>query len=382
MLTLTRPDIIETVTTLADVPATKWDELALPHGLYSSHAWLSQQEADPSARAFYLLVRSDHGSLLAATPVYIVESEPNSFYHPGTVTGTSHDHPVALAGGRRGYQSTILLSPQVTGPLRLELVARLARSAEHLAREHGQNELWWMYTDTATMQALVAVGAVATPYLAQLDASIALPGHCFEDYLATLPSKRRVTIRREVRAFEESGQHIRTHRLSECWEQAGTLLAKVQQSHGHSAAPEVMQRLMRTQAEGMKDSGTVLGCYHGDVMTGFCLYYTFGGTIWARAVGFDYESLLGAGEYFTLAYYEPIRRAYADGSANRLHLGIEALKAKALRGACLEARWCARAGQDLPGEAERTRAENRDRLAELRSEAGQKEAAPEAEIFC
>jgi hypothetical protein len=55
-------------------------------------------------------------------------------------------------------------------------------------------------------------------------------------------------------------------------------------------------------------------------------------------VGFDYAALPGAYEYFTVAFYEPIRYAYAHG-LRRIHLGRESYQAKVRRGARLRPLW-------------------------------------------
>ncbi|MEV6294696.1 GNAT family N-acetyltransferase [Streptomyces sp. NPDC051896] len=123
------------------------------------------------------------------------------------------------------------------------------------------------------------------------------------NYLTGLPSKRRVAVRRERRAFTEAGYELRTLRLSECADSAGALLAQLQQGHGHAADPGVMARLLRDQADG----GVVLAAYADGRMVAFSLSYRHAGTVWLRATGYDYARLRGAHEYFNLVYYFPSR---------------------------------------------------------------------------
>ncbi|MEV8562374.1 GNAT family N-acetyltransferase [Streptomyces sp. NPDC051917] len=170
------------------------------------------------------------------------------------------------------------------------------------------------------------------------DARIPLPGSRFEDHLAGLPSKRRVAVRRERRAFTEAGYELRALRLSECADSVGALLAQLQQRHGHAADPDVMARLLRDQADGMADSGVVLAAYADGRMVAFSLCYRHAGTVWLRATGYDYARLRGAHEYFNLVYYLPIEVAYAHG-ATTLHLGMESLRVKTLRGAVTSPLW-------------------------------------------
>ncbi|MFJ8387843.1 GNAT family N-acetyltransferase [Streptomyces sp. NPDC094438] len=170
------------------------------------------------------------------------------------------------------------------------------------------------------------------------DAGIPLPGSTFDDYLAGLPSKRRVTIRRQRRAFAEAGYELRTLRLSECADAAGALAAQLQARHGHPADPAFMAGLLHDRADGMADTGTVLAAYTGGQMVAFSLFYRHADTVWLRSTGYDYARLRGAHEYFNLVYYLPIDHAYAHG-ATALHLGMESLRAKTLRGAVTSPLW-------------------------------------------
>lgn len=55
-------------------------------------------------------------------------------------------------------------------------------------------------------------------------------------------------------------------------------------------------------------------------------------------VGFDYEALADAFEYFNLTIYIPLRYAFAHG-LKRIHLGRESYVAKLRRGAVAEPLW-------------------------------------------
>ncbi|MGN5382210.1 hypothetical protein ACQ4WX_48950 [Streptomyces lasalocidi] len=73
-------------------------------------------------------------------------------------------------------------------------------------------------------------------------------------------------------------------------------------------------------------------------MAAFSLFYHHANTLWLRSTGYDYPGLRGAHEYFNIAYYLPITHAYARG-ATALHLGMESLHAKSLRGAVISPLW-------------------------------------------
>ncbi|MFD0423898.1 GNAT family N-acetyltransferase [Streptomyces parvus] len=135
------------------------------------------------------------------------------------------------------------------------------------------------------------------------DALSAQSGLCLSHRrLAAQPSKRRVTIRRERRAFAEAGYERRTLRLSECADTAGALAAQLQARHGHPAGPAVMAAILRDQAEGMADSGVVHAAFTGRHTVAFSLACHHAGTVWFRSTGYDYARLRGAHEYFNLVH--------------------------------------------------------------------------------
>jgi predicted N-acyltransferase len=320
---------------ILDIPAAEWDALASPAGLYLSHRWLAAQQHDPTAQARYALVYGED-RLIAAAPLYVVDTEPNSLYRVHEIVPGRTPGRTLLAGARRGYLNAPLLDSRLTPARRREALRHLVTTAVSLAAAEDAQP-WWLYvTDSEAAELAEVCGT--TPVQLTQDARLPLPGSTFDDYLAGLPSKRRVSIRRERRAFAEAGYELRTLRLSECADIAGALLAQLQERHGHPADPAAMTGLLRDQAAGMADTGTVLAAYSDDRMVAFSLYYRHGATIWLRATGYDYARLRGAHEYFNLVYYLPIEAAYAH-CATALHLGMESLHAKALRGAVTTPLW-------------------------------------------
>ncbi|MEU6281608.1 GNAT family N-acetyltransferase [Streptomyces sp. NPDC047028] len=320
---------------IGDVPAAEWEALDTPAGLYLSHQWLAAQQRDPTAQVRYALVR-DEGRLVAAAPMYVVDTEPNDLYRVHELVADRAPARTLLAGARRGYLNGPLLHPGLSPGRRRAALHRLVAAAGSLAAAHGARP-WWLYvTDPAASELADVCGT--EPVQVGHDARIPLPGTTFDDYLAGLPSKRRVAVRRERRAFEEAGYELRTLRLSECADAAGSLLARLQARHGHAADPDAMARLLRDQADGMADSGIVLAAHADTHMVAFSLFYRHADTVWLRATGYDYARLRAAHEYFNLVYYLPIEHVYAHG-ATALHVGMESLRAKALRGAVISPLW-------------------------------------------
>ncbi|MFD6971599.1 peptidogalycan biosysnthesis protein [Streptomyces sp. NPDC059949] len=316
-------------TGITHLPAAEWDHLARPAGLYLSHRWLAGEEADPTATAAYALVRDDDGTLLAAAPLYLVHTEPNSSYAPPE-PAPGADRPRVVAGARRGYHSAPLTDPSLPADRRTACLALLRDAARTYAAGHGTTH-WWPYL-TEPAAALLAPLYEAAPRPVEEDALIPLPGAGFDDYLASLPKKRRLAVRRERLEFHAAGLRVRQLPLGDCFRDSGRLLAGLQQSHGHAAdSVAAMTGLLERQAESMGDRARVAAAYDGRRMVAFGLYYHFGGTTWLRAVGTD-PSCPAPFAYFNVAYYLPIEDGYREGTS-ALHAGMRTIRAKRLRGA-------------------------------------------------
>lgn len=318
----------EIVGSVHAVPMADWDRLAQHAGVYLSHRWLAGEERDPTATASYALVRDHDGTLVAAAPLYLVHHEPNAYYEP-THLPPGTEKPRVIAGARRGYHNTPLTDPGLPEALDTHCLALLHETARDHAARHGTTH-WWPYLNESATRRLAPLYGTP-PHHMEDDATIPLPGTGFDDYLASLPSKRRVAIRHERAAFEAAGLDVRHQRLADCYEDAGRLLAALQKSHGHADDADAMTSLLRRQSDAMGDHARVVAAYDGPLMTGFCLYYHQGGTTWLRGVGIDPESPAPFA-YFALTYYAPIEDAYRHGTT-ALHAGMKAIEAKRLRGA-------------------------------------------------
>lgn len=323
--------ITSIVESIHAVPAAEWEHLARPAGFYLSHRWLAGEEEDPTATCAYVLVRDGEGDLLAAAPLYLVREEPNDRYRPGAVL-PSRPRPHVIAGARRGYHNTPLTAPGLPAGQRDACLILLRDAARRFADRHDTTH-WWPYLTAPAATRLARVYPERPHFLAD-DALIPLPGAGIDDYIASLPSQRRVGVRRERRAFAEAGLDVRHQVLADCFEAAGVLLAGHQQDHGHDRdGIDVMTGLLKRQAEAMGSEARAVSAYDGQRMIGFCLYYHYGATTWIRAVAVDRQHP-APHLYFNLMYYLPVEDAYAHGTA-ALHAGMNTVEAKRRRGAAI-----------------------------------------------
>ncbi|MEU8537680.1 MULTISPECIES: peptidogalycan biosysnthesis protein [Streptomyces] len=325
--------ITSVVDSVHEVPAAEWEHLARPAGLYLSHRWLAGEEEDPTATRAYCLVRDPDGTLLAAAPLHLVRDEPNDSYEPGTVL-PPHLRPRVIAGARRGYHNTPLTAPGLEPGRRHACLTLLRDAARRFADRHGTTH-WWPYL-TARATAALAPLYPDPPLRLEDDALIPLPGTCFDDYVASLPARRRTGVRRERAGFAAAALRVRHHVLADCVGEVAVLLAGHQRGHGHDRdGVDAMTAVLNRQAAAMGDEARVVAAHDGGRMTGFCLYYHYGATTWIRAVAHD-RGHPAPHLYFNLMYYLPAEAAYAHGST-ALHAGMTAIEAKRRRGAAVSA---------------------------------------------
>ena len=159
----------------------------------------------------------------------------------------------------------------------------------------------------------------------------------FDAYLRRFPSKRRATIRSELRRYEQSGARVQVLPTSEVREEILGMTAAHMKTHGGLSDPVAMDRLLQMQSE-----------VFGNAALAFCSVRD--GTIWSSATTISYGDTLyarsfgrrpGQGvpfEYFVVSYYEPILYCIRMG-LKWLHVGAGSSEAKALRGGEAQQLW-------------------------------------------
>jgi predicted N-acyltransferase len=150
--------------------------------------------------------------------------------------------------------------------------------------------------------------------------------------------RRAYPIRKEMRRFAAAGYELAVEPLSQCWYEAGPLVANVQQKYGHADTADDCRAGLRTQAEALDRHSLVFTARRRGRLVGCALFYAWRTTLHGRVVGFDYPALSNAAEYFNLLFYEPLRYAYEHGYA-ALRLGISSYEAKVGRGARAAPLW-------------------------------------------
>ena len=364
------------------VPDAEWDRLA-DGRFYSSALWLRLCAMAPGSVSGGVRVATSGGGQ-AAIPVAAVRDEPNPhlrWHDMLTARGLPGPAPEGiLVGQRRGYLAHVLAGeggdPTAAAAAVLDAV-RALRSPLHddpkIARVA-------MYLTTPDVIALRAAGVRTAPVALKTDAWIEIPPGGWDAWMESLSPHRARRIRSEVRKFEKAGYEVRHSTLAESWRDVARLLARTELRYGRSVDVAPMAESFRRQGELAGSRAEVVLCSRpGEQPIGFCLYYRWGDTVYLRAIGFDYDELGSAAEYFNLTYYMPARIP----GVRWLHAGTETAEGKALRGASLRPLWLLDLSEDSPlaGYDEEIRQHNQSLLNRLRDSSPAVAGALEDELW-
>lgn len=346
--------VVRVLDSAASIPDVEWRRLTAGRGLYSSLPWLRLVEADPWHDAWYVTVRDGSGVLRGVLPVYLPSGPSragvDAFYDPASVFLADQGgevarrwRPTMLAGTRAGYETDLLVDPDLDpAGRRVVLDAMVTRWAK-LAEAWGVDGRAAMYLlPDAARQLAPSMGAA--PLLTDVTTAIPLDGmSSFDDYVASLPSRRRNRVRREVRDFAGSGLSLRWTRLSEVADAVAPLLAAHHGRYGHHDTPEMLTVHLRQQAVALDASSRVLLCERRGALLGVLLAYEWE-DVWYARLAATGEGLRGhAFAFFSLVYYGPVAAAIERGIHSYV-LGPSGVTAKVHRGARVETRWSLLAG--------------------------------------
>jgi uncharacterized protein len=167
----------------------------------------------------------------------------------------------------------------------------------------------------------------------------------FDGYLATLPSRRRVATRREIRAVRELGVELSDQPLA-ATDHSGLLALRTQlvMKYGGRADPAKEAALLDRLVAGFAPENlTVVQARRDGVLLGFTLFVRDADVWTALMTGSDYANPDARLSYFMTCFYHPAVLAPQRG-IRTISLGLGSWQAKRLRGCRLgpvlvAARW-------------------------------------------
>lgn len=356
---------------IGGVPDAEWDRLAAGR-FYSSALWLRLCGLAPGALSGGICVDTPGGGR-AAVPVAAVTDESNPHLRwTDLLTGRGLRAPAPqgiLVGQRRGYLAHLLGSagtdPTTVAHGLLDAIRAVQPPGADERSDRQPDARVAMYLTTPDVLALRDAGVQTMPVALKTDAWIEIPPGGWDAWLDSLSSHRARRIRSEVRRFDRVGYKVEHRTLSESYQDVARLMARTEERYGRTIDVAGLAESFRRQGELAGPHAEVLLCsLDGAPPVGFCLYYHWGDTIYLRGIGWDYEQLNDAAEYFNLTYYLPARTP----GVRWLHAGTETPDGKALRGATLRPLWLLDLSADsvLTGQDTEIRAHNRALLDRLR----------------
>ncbi len=321
---------------IGDIAPAAWDGLNGSEQPFLRHAYLAALESSGSVGAGSgwtpcpVTVESDEGDLLAAIPLYEKHDSNGEFIFDWNWA------EVYAARGRDYYPKLVVAVPYtpVPGPrlliarhtddtVRETLIAHLIDWAD--ARE--VSSLHWLFLPPQELPALEAHDCLVRT---GCHFEWHNPGVSnFDDWLATLSSARRKTIRRERRRVHEAGIHC-------AWLSGAELDANILATvyglyaanyHAHGMRPYLTPQFFSTLAATLPGALTVCLARRGNETVAGAIFLESGTTLYGRYWGaFEWVNSL----HFEVCYYQGIERALSRGYT-RFHPGVQG-EHKLLRG--------------------------------------------------
>lgn len=312
--------------------------VASPSYWYSELERLHVMQVRRGAGPSYVVARDPHGTPVGLLPVYTApppwESnlDPAALFDPPVPVGDSR---LGLGGSAGGYANYLAVDAAAGGPQAQRIAGALVDRARALAAGAGCRHLLLPYLDQAQWRCIEGYGPAATAVGQHSKAVLPVRWDSFEDYLAWLPRKRQRHVLDERRQFQGSGIRLREEQLLDVATDLAPLLTDTENRYGRGVDLPQIHFYLSFLGMHLDGDCRTLVAYRDERPVAFSLLVLRGDYWIVKAWGCDNASVRSDALYFNLVYYEPIRRAIAEG-ARLLDFGVGALKAKTLRGCELE----------------------------------------------
>jgi uncharacterized protein len=350
--------------TVDELPAAAVDRLMGGRAFWTSRRWLACAERLPGHRFQYLHVTGPDGELAALLPCQLVTGPDTLLFYDMPrmlATASVFGGPDRLTAGERSdlararaalgdgsglYPALVAacpssycspgLDPRLDAAGRRAVLERLAALLADTAAGLGCRCWGALYLpagdpDAAALAAAVGDGAERGCVGADCVIDLAWPD--FDGYVASVRQGRRVSIRRERRAFAASGLGVTVARgAAALTDDLVPLQAAVRRRYGLDDRAAPLSAALAVMRARLDDEVVVFWAERAGRTAGFVLFLEHEGALYSRVAGFDHPSLRGHDFcYFNLVHYEPLEWALRRG-LRRIHLGMGSYAPKVARG--------------------------------------------------
>ncbi|MFI9318401.1 GNAT family N-acetyltransferase [Kitasatospora aureofaciens] len=238
--------------------------------------------------------------------------------------------PSLMCGG--WFNSRVLTADPSAAPADPAVLRALVARAVATGRRQGSACAFFPYVnaeETALRSALEEAGFIRFPALARHVLDCDYPSHA--DYLASLPSRRRVRIRAELRKFEQAGA-VTSHQPLDGSnvERIAHLAWLLEHRYDQMTTSEQLTPWFAAIAEHIPTTVFTARLDGRDFAMSMWLHHQ--GRMYGFHAGFDYELGAGLPMYSVLGYHLPIAYGCDDPDVTVLEYGISTDEAKLLRG--------------------------------------------------
>lgn len=329
---------------------------------YLSYPWLKRQEGVLAPQQKYLFVLEGNSKqALAGCPVYFTEGEATYYFYNLRRLLLS-DRAIATVAQRLAPSDLETLQA-VTADLSIRIGEELARAAIVTAPYGYTCALWLSHGAASTHSAVVtavegaanAMGSSTSAFMyvpegadPNLDRALVANGYdqivlddeafltmtwdSFDGYLASVSSDRRWAIRRELRAFEESGLTITFEAADALTPELAELGATTSERYGHKVDREKIRIGFERARSLLAPYMHVLVVRSGERPVAYLVLHQWHDQLYAKAFGIDPVAAPPSTYcYFNLLFYAPIRLAL-ELEIEQINFGPGGIKARVGRG--------------------------------------------------
>ncbi|GAA0963412.1 hypothetical protein GCM10009558_082400 [Virgisporangium aurantiacum] len=333
--------------------------------LWTSEAWWRFVAADPDHEVVFLVISDGTGPVAVAPAIVARGPENLLFYNPPRILGdfsaigaerllTADERAAVDAAAPAVSALREALYPSLAVGVfgsnlglrafdghhsvdRARLVPALARLGGEAAARRGCRSHALLYLDPDEDAALRDPSAQRLVFGGE--GILDLPPGGLDGYLGSLPSRRRIAVRREIRQYADLGVHTTVHYGPDALtDEHVPLRAALRARYGHAAGQRWVETEFATLRRTLGDRLVVFSARRGERIIGYLMAARCGDVLYTRAAGFDYAASAGAFCYFNLVYYDVVRWAERAG-VRRVHYGLGTSAAKHHRGCALLPRW-------------------------------------------